>query len=263
MKKWILAAALIVACGTSYAGNSNGCQGNCPSDGGGGATATGGNATGGNGYGGNGYGGSGGDATAVGVGVGVGLGGQGGSGGAGGRGGDGGNAIGLGGAGGSVSGSGNSANLNKNDATAISGSVSGADSSSSAVSGSQSGATSNSGGNSITNGPTTVGGQAASNTSTTNVSYRTERNAPPVYLGQLTATMSCSGSFNAGSSSQGGSGAFGFTWISGDCRSVVTADKFRELGMVDTSCKILKTTKGFKRAAKANPELTNIDCTAK
>ncbi len=262
MKKWILAAALIVACGTSYAGNSNGCQGNCPSDGGG-ATATGGNATGGNGYGGNGYG-TGGDASAVGVGlgVGVGYGGEGGKGGAGGAGGNA-SAVGLGGsggAGGSVHGSGNS--NNRNDATAISGSVSGADSAS--VSGADAKATATNGGNTITNGAVTQqGGAVSQRGGDTNVSYRTERNAPPVYLGQLTATMSCSGSFNAGSSSQGGSGAFGFTWISGDCRSVVTADKFRELGMVDTSCKILKTTKGFKRAAKANPELANIDCTAK
>lgn len=101
---------------------------------------------------------------------------------------------------------------------------------------------------------TNVGGQ------NTSVSFKTERNAPPVYLGGLTATMSCSGSFQAGSSSQGGSGAFGLSWISGDCRSVVAADKFRELGMVDTSCRILKTTKGFARAAKKDPSLKDISC---
>lgn len=110
---------------------------------------------------------------------------------------------------------------------------------------------------------TMVGGQQAANTTTVSTSYVAERNAPPVYLGNLTATMSCSGSFQAGGSQQGGSGAFGFTWISGDCRSVVAADKFRELGMVDTACRILKTTKGFKRAAKADASLKNVDCTAK
>lgn len=118
-------------------------------------------------------------------------------------------------------------------------------------------------GNTTNVGATTVGGQKASNTTNVSTSYVSERNAPPVYLGQLTATMSCSGSFQAGGSQTGGSGAFGFTWISGDCRSVVAADKFRELGMVDTACKILKTTKGFKRAAARDRSLANVDCTAK
>lgn len=239
MQKWILAAALIVACGTVSAGNSNGCQGNCPSDGGG-ATATGGNATGGNGY-----GGSGGDATAVGVGVGVGFGGQGGSGGAGGRGGDGGNAIGLGGAGGSVWGSGNSANLNKNDATSI------ADAK----------ATATNDGNTITNGAVTQqGGAVSQRGGDTNVSYRTERNAPPVYLGNVAATVSCAGGFSAGSSSQGGAGALGFNWISPDCKTVVAGQNLQSLGMVDVACRVFKTTDGFKRAAKRDPSLNDVDC---
>lgn len=52
MKKWILAAALIVACGTAVAGNSNSnpCGNNGNNCDTGGATAIGGNATGGNAY---------------------------------------------------------------------------------------------------------------------------------------------------------------------------------------------------------------------
>ena len=218
-----------------------------------------GNAAGGNGYGGNGTG------IGVGIGVGVGQGGQGGAGGEGGRGGSGG--VGLGGDGGSVLGSGNSNNLNSNKAEGGTGIGFGGDANQ--AQGQQQG-------QAQTSKNTNVLGQAvdassandnrsnaAGNTTSTVVSFKDERNAPPVYLGQLSATMSCSGSFNAGSSSPGGAGAFGFTWISGDCRSVVAADKFRELGMIDTSCKILKTTKGFKRAAKADPTLASIDCAIK
>lgn len=251
MNKWILAAALIVACGTASAGNDS-CNNRCGDD-------TGVTNNGGSGFGGSGYGGDGG--AGVGVGVGVGLGGSAtATGGEGGKGGAGGSSYANGGDGGSVIGSGNSANLNNNDATAISGSVSGADSSSSAVSGSNSGATSSSGGNSITNGPTTVGGQAASNSSTTNVSYRTERNAPPVYLGNVAATVSCAGGFSAGSSSQGGAGALGFNWISPDCKTVVAGQNLQSLGMVDVACRVFKTTDGFKRAAKRDPSLNNVDC---
>lgn len=108
--------------------------------------------------------------------------------------------------------------------------------------------------------------QDASNkgvSNSTSVRFEDVANAPPVYLGNISATMSCAGGFNAGGSSQDGAGALGFSWISNDCRSVVAADKFRELGMVDTACRILKTTKGFKRAAKADPTLASVDCTAK
>lgn len=100
-----------------------------------------------------------------------------------------------------------------------------------------------------------VGGQS------TNIKFEDVANAPPVFLGNITSTMSCAGGFNAGGSSQDGSGALGFSWVSGDCRSVVAADKFRELGMVDTACRILKTTKGFKRAAKSDPSLNDVSCT--
>lgn len=100
-----------------------------------------------------------------------------------------------------------------------------------------------------------VGGQS------TNIKFEDVANAPPVFLGNITSTMSCAGGFNAGGSSQDGSGALGFSWVSGDCRSVVAADKFRELGMVDTACKILKTTKGFKRAVKSDPSLNDVSCT--
>lgn len=250
MKTYVLAAALLAASFTATAGNYS-CNNRCGEEGG---TINAPVANGGSGYGG--------DSTAVGVGVGVGLGGSGGQGGAGGRGGDGGNALALGGSGGTVSDSGNSHNLNsnKNDATAISGSKSDSASLSNAVS--KSGATSSSGGNSLTSGPTTVGGQNSANANNTSVTMKTERNAPPVFLGAITPT-SCGGSFNAGGSSRDGAGGLGFSWVGKECRIRQVGDRYHALGMVDTACEIYKTTKGFRDAAKANPKLRDLDCTVK
>lgn len=101
---------------------------------------------------------------------------------------------------------------------------------------------------------------AAGNTTSTNVSYRSERNAPPVYLGNVAATVSCAGGFSAGSSSQGGAGALGFNWISPDCKTVVAGQNLQSLGMVDVACRVFKTTDGFKRAAKRDPSLNDVDC---
>jgi hypothetical protein len=249
MNKLILVACLAALSMPAMAGNdqANPCGNNGNNCNTGGTT---------NNQGGNGYGGDGGSASGIGIGVGVGLGGQGGQGGAGGGGGDA-SAIGVGGNGGSVLGSGNAnvRNDNHNDATAISGSVSGAESQSDAK------ASATNGGNTITNGPVTQqGGAVSQRGGDTNVSYRTERNAPPVYLGNVAATVSCAGGFSAGSSSQGGAGALGFNWISPDCKTVVAGQNLQSLGMVDVACRIFKTTDGFKRAAKRDQSLKNVDC---
>jgi hypothetical protein len=212
-------------------------------------------------------------AGAVGVGVGVGTGGDGGnatataSGGAGGDGGNGygGNAVGLGGSGGhsssTVKDSGNSFNVN----TAKGGS---------AHQGQSQGQSLNSANLLRMTSENKVNASSANdnrssangNTTVTNVggdSTLVERNAPPVFLGNLSATMSCSGGFNAGASDRNGSGAFGFTWISGDCRSVVIGREFVGIGMPDVACRVWKTTNGYKRAVKADPSLSDVDCTAK
>lgn len=263
MKKMILAAGLLLSVFSAHAGNGNnndGCQGNC-SGGGSDVTANGGD-------GGNGYGGDGGNATGAGLGVGVGIGVGGSSvatGGEGGKGGAGGNGVGFGGDGGSVVGSGNSANLNSNVAKGGS-----AEQSQAAISGSKSiaqMASENSLNNKVNASSANDNrSSAAGNTTVTNVggdSTLVERNAPPVFLGNLTATMSCAGGFNAGASDRNGSGAFGFTWISSDCRSVVIGREFVGIGMPDVACRIWKTTKGYKRAVKADPSLANVDCAVK
>lgn len=209
MQKWILAVAMVIACGTASAGNDS-CNNRCGDDTGG-ATATGGNATGGNGY-----GGAGGSGTGVGVGVGVGLGGEGGQGGAGGRGGDGGNAVALGGTGGSVNGSGNSHNLNKNDATAISGSVSGAqqaqsarsDQSQSSTNTQSTDASSRNDNKSTASGNnTSVGGQSVTINEAEQPDDITIRAAPSMVVSAPYATVSCYKTF--GGSVSGILGAIG------------------------------------------------------
>ena len=95
---------------------------------------------------------------------------------------------------------------------------------------------------------------------TTSVSYRTERNAPPVYLGAIAPTVSCAGGLNAGASSQGGSGAFGFTWISADCKQTVAGQNMAAIGETRMACEIFRQTDGFKRAARRNPALNEIAC---
>lgn len=251
MQKWILAVMLAAMCGAASAGNSNSnpCGNNGNNCDTGGATATGGNGYGGTG---NGYGGAGG--TGVGVGVGVGYGGEsnavafGGEGGKGGQGGDGGIGIGLGGAGGNggnVVGSGNSANLNKNDATAISGSVSGADSSSSAVSGSNSGATSSSGGNSLKGGDINIGGDT----------YQTKRNAPGIVGGSVFPTATCKAGFGIGGSGAAGGGLINIATTDKECQTIVLSQNFAAIGKNETACELLKVTKTWARAVKKNPTL--------
>jgi len=163
-------------------------------------------------------------------------------------------------------GSGNS--TNKNDSTAIAAgghggsalSVSEGGKGGSAVAAGGAGGFGGQGGEAGADARSTNDNKSAAQGNITTVTTKVERNAPPVYLGNVTATMSCAGGFQAGSSSQGGSGALGFSWISADCRSVVAADKFREIGMVDTACRILKTTKGFQRAAKRDASLKDVSC---
>lgn len=118
-------------------------------------------------------------------------------------------------------------------------------------------------GNTTNVGPTTVGGQQASNATNVSTSYVSQRNAPPVYLGNVAATVSCAGGFQAGGSQSGGSGALGFTWISPDCKQVVAGQNMQSLGMVDVACRIFKATDGYKRAVKRDPALADVDCTAK
>lgn len=234
-------------------------------------------------------GGAGGSGTGVGVGVGlgVGLGGEGGAGGAGGKGGDGGNAAAFGGAGGDSSaaliGSGNSS-AHGGDAKAYGGNqeqgqgqsqsnvgLNSQGQSSTNVSGSKSIAQMASENTNRINASSKNANQssASGNTTSTNVtnniggdSTLVERNAPPVFLGALTPT-SCGGGFNAGGSSRDGAGALGIQWVGKECRIRMVGDRFHAMGMVDSACEIYKTTKGFRDAAKVNPKLRDLDCTAK
>lgn len=254
----ILAAVLAALSLPAMAGNSNGCQGNCPSDGGDTATATGGDATA---YGGNAtsnaaagavagaaanavasvgdvtnvaHGGAGGHSTAIA---------------AGGEGGKGGMAY------------GGSAHQGQSQ-----GQQQGQHQTNVGINGQQQSAASDqsqSSENRNTNTATNAGNSQQVGGQSTSIKFEDVANAPPVFLGNITATMSCAGGFNAGGSSQDGAGAFGFSWVSADCRTVVIGKEFAGIGMPDVACRVWKTTKGYKRAVKADPSLANVDCSPK
>lgn len=252
MKHLFLIAALLFAA-PAFAGNDNanpcGNNGNSCNQGGGSATATGGNsyATGGDAYAGAAAGAISGSASSVGDVTNVAQGGSGGhstaiaAGGQGGRGGDGGNAI-----QGQQQGQGQDQLQGQQQSNV--GVNSQGQTSSTSTQQSQA-ATATNAGNSQN-----VGGQS------TNIRFEDVANAPPVFLGNMTATMSCAGSFNAGGSSQDGAGALGFTWVSADCKTVVAGHNMAAIGLRDVACEVYKTTDGYKRAAKANPALASIDC---
>jgi hypothetical protein len=280
MKMYVLAVLMLAAFNASATNNGSGCQGNCPSTGGG----TTNNEANSHANGGNGYGGDGGNGTGVGVGVGVGLGlgGEGGKGGAGGQGGDGGSAIASGGHGGSVAGSGNSANLNSNTAkggNASQGQLQGQQQSNVGVNSQGQSSTNVSGSKSIAqqalensnkinaSSANDNRSNASGNTTATTVnvggdSTLVERNAPPVFLGAITPT-SCGGSFNAGGSSRDGAGGFGFSWVGTECAIRQLGDRYQQMGQVDIACELYSSTKAFQKAAKRNPKLASLDCTAK
>lgn len=259
MNKALLAVLLLTAFNANATKNNEGCQGNCPSTGGGPTSSES-------------------SAVGVGLGLGVGIGGDssanvgdikntatGGDGGSalsvseGGKGGEGGSGYGFGGDAKAYGGSANQgqhqgqgqAQSSRNDNTNVSGSKSIAQMASENTN--KVNASSQNANNSQASGNTTVVGGD---------STLVERNAPPVFLGALTPT-SCGGGFNAGGSSRDGAGAFGIQWVGKECRMRMIGDRYHALGMVDTACEVYKATKGFKDAAKANPNLRDLDCTIK
>lgn len=88
--------------------------------------------------------------------------------------------------------------------------------------------------------------------------YKGVRNAPSVALGSVYPTAGCQGGFGIGGSGVNGSGLLNFSFTKKECETVVLAQNFAALGMPETSCDILKTTKAWKRAVKANPEIAAV-----
>jgi hypothetical protein len=52
-----------------------------------------------------------------------------------------------------------------------------------------------------------------------------------------------------------GSGLLNFSYSKKECETIVLAQNFASIGMPETSCDLLKTTKAWNRAAAINPKL--------
>lgn len=85
--------------------------------------------------------------------------------------------------------------------------------------------------------------------------YKGVRNAPSVIGGTIYPTAGCERGFGIGGSGPNGGGLLNFSYGKGECETVVLAQNFAQIGMPETACDLLKTTKSWKRALKANPKL--------
>lgn len=230
-----LAALALVAASPAFASNSNGCQGNCPSDGGGTATssATGGTALAG--------------AAAV---AGAAAGAVSGSNvdigdirntntniAAGGEGGKGGTGIGFGGSAhqGQAQGQqqGQITDVRQGQLTAVD--ASSANDNRSTASGNA----------------TTVGGQSVN----INTHVQAKRNAPSISGGTVFPTASCKGGFGIGGSGPAGGGLLNIATTDKECQTILLGDHFAAIGMPETACDMYKTTKTWDRAVAKNPNI--------
>lgn len=85
--------------------------------------------------------------------------------------------------------------------------------------------------------------------------YKGVRNAPSVIGGTIYPTAGCERGFGIGGSGVNGGGLLNFSYGKKECETIVLAQNFAQIGMPETSCDLLKTTKAWQRAVKANPKL--------
>lgn len=102
-----------------------------------------------------------------------------------------------------------------------------------------------------------------SQSTTINQSYKAVRNAPSFAIASVYPTAGCQAGVSLGGSGVNGGGGLAFSLTKKECEAVVLAQNFAAIGMPDTSCDILKTTKAFKRAAKQIPALKDVSCEPK
>lgn len=165
----------------------------------------------------------GGDALAVGIGIGVG-----------GQGGEGGNAVAIGGAGGK---GGTAESAAEADA-----------SSASTASSSQS--------------QSAAGGNANNTGNAQAVSINHVRNAPGIAQGSLMPS-GCGAAANAGGSNTGGAAFLGFAFTTNECYSFLLAQHLTAIGMTDSACDVLMSTKAatkaYRRANLPKPKCDTPD----
>lgn len=85
--------------------------------------------------------------------------------------------------------------------------------------------------------------------------YEAKRSAPSIAAASVYPTAGCQGGVSLGGSGSGGAGLLGFSFTKRECETVVLAQNFAAIGMAETSCDLLKTTKAWRRATERNPQL--------
>lgn len=93
------------------------------------------------------------------------------------------------------------------------------------------------------------------NAQSTHITSNAVRNAPAIALGAVFPTAGCQGGVGLGGSGVNGGGLLNFSYTKNECETVVLAQNFAAIGMPETSCDILKTTKAWQRAIAANPQI--------
>lgn len=113
------------------------------------------------------------------------------------------------------------------------------------------------GGSAVSEGSSANSDSSASSDNALNLTqnYRGVRNAPSVIGGAIYPTAGCERGFGIGGSGANGGGLLNFSYGKKECETIVLAQNFAQIGMPETSCDLLKTTKAWKRAVKANPEI--------
>ena len=113
------------------------------------------------------------------------------------------------------------------------------------------------GGNSVATGgeasqsQTALGGDASNNgnSQATTINQSAPRNAPSVAQGSLIPS-GCGVAGNAGGSGVNGSGFLGIAFTTDECYKFLLAQSFSAIGMPDTACDVLLTTKAARKAFK-------------
>jgi hypothetical protein len=108
---------------------------------------------------------------------------------------------------------------------------------------------------------TANGGNASNlgNAQSVNVSHSGVRNAPSVAQGAL-ITSGCGFGGNAGGSNVNGAGFLGISFTTNECYLYMLAQSFSAIGMPDTACDVLLSTRSARHAfkGKALPDCTMI-----
>lgn len=91
------------------------------------------------------------------------------------------------------------------------------------------------------------GAEATNAGNSQSVNTKVERSAPSLGQGGL-YNSGCGAGVNGGGSSPGGAGFLGATWTTHDCYLFLLAQRYEAIGMPDTACDVLNSTRAARKA---------------